>query len=127
MKSKVGYPPFFIRRTWLRQLIYLELELLGITQRNSYVCPMRIFFKKFLSIIKWINQNPLTLLFKKRRILTLSDFLKTYKNDNHLKKVPYASAIGYVIYAMLCTNKISVLLLEWLIDLKATRDLFIGK
>lgn len=42
-------------------------------------------------------------------------------------KVYYTSSIGSLVYAILPTNQTLVLLLEWLVDSKATTDLLIGK
>lgn len=53
---------------------------------------------------------------------------KTNEVNNHMSKVLYANAISNLMH-VICyvVGQASILLLEWLIYSKATRELFIGK
>lgn len=44
-----------------------------------------------------------------------------------MTKAPHGNSIGNLMYAMLCTRPDFKLLLEWLANSGATRDLMIGK
>ena len=52
--------------------------------------------------------------------------LKTSKEIEKMKAVPYASAVGSLMYAMLCTRPDICFAVAWLADIRVTLDKDIG-
>uniref|UniRef100_A0A2N9G1R4 Uncharacterized protein n=1 Tax=Fagus sylvatica TaxID=28930 RepID=A0A2N9G1R4_FAGSY len=78
-----------------------KLRLLETIQRNFLVYPKGRTSRRFLNVFICITPNPLTLQWKKGCTLSLNQCPKNDEEKNQMSKVPYASAIGSLMYAML--------------------------
>lgn len=83
--------------------MYLELELLGIVQRNSKFVS-RELYSKFLENLRMNNSKSITTLIEKVRILALSDCRIIHEGKKSQSKVPYYNVIGGLMYDLLSTR-----------------------
>lgn len=73
------------------------------------------------------NSKSVETSIEKGSILSRDEYPNIGKEKNHMTKAPHRKSIGNLMYAMFCTRLDFKLLLEWLADSSATRDLLIGK
>ena len=66
-------------------------------------------------LVKYVMHNckKSLLPFKHRAPLSQDQCPKTFEKKYHMKKLPYASMVGNLIYEMLCTIPKFALLQEW--------------
>ena len=71
-------------------------KLLGLSQET--------YIKKILERLHMENSKPIDTPVEKGSALCLDQCLKIDKEKKHMSTVPYAEAIGNLMYAMLCTR-----------------------
>ena len=71
-------------------------KLLGLSQET--------YIKTILERFRMHNSKPMDIPIEKGYTLSLEDCPKLEKEKREMARVPYASAIGSLMYAMLCTR-----------------------
>ena len=85
------------------------------------------YIKKILERFHMHNSKPIDTPMEKGCTLTLDQCPKNVEEKNQMSKVPYASAIGSLMYAMLCTRPDICFAVGMVSRYQAILDLLIGK
>ena len=72
------------------------------------------------------NSKPIDIPIEKGHTLSLEDCPKLEKEKRKMTRVPNASAVGSLMYVMLCT-RIAICFAVGIVIIKVIQDLFIGK
>ena len=83
------------------------------------------YIQKILERFHMHNSKPIDTPMEKGCTLSLDQYPKNDEEKNQMSKVPYASAIGSLMYAILCTRPDICFAVAWLVIIRAILDLLI--
>ena len=64
----------------------------------------KTYIKRILERFRMHNAKPVDTPMEKEKILSIDQCPKTEEEKKYMEKVPYASVVGSLMYAMLCTR-----------------------
>lgn len=105
----------------------LGVKILRVRSKRLLDLSQETYINRILERFRMHYFRPIDTPIEKGRNLTIDSCPKTDEEKKQMAKVPYASAVGGLMYAMMCIDHTYVLQWDWLVVTKVTQDLFTGK